>query len=288
MTDYPLKLIFKIALVIFMAGNMSAMGLQLSISDACRPLRSVRFVLTSLIIGFVIGPAISQLVVFFVPMEQPYATGLLLLGMTPCAPFLPLVVRRANGDLAAAAGLTLLASVGTILIMPLLVPMVAAGLPVSALSIARPLAILILLPLAAGTAIKSIWTAFAKRIYFYVNRITAIGTIMFVCMVLILNFQRFIGSIGSHALLAELLYVPAMAFVGYVSGVGMPAGRRSVISLGMCTRNVGAAAAIVGTDGDQRTMVMLVIATFVTIAVSAGAASWFAGATPKAPTDDTA
>ena len=54
------------------------------------------------------------------------------------------------------------------------------------------------------------------------------------------------------------------------------------MSLGMCTRNIGAAAAIVGAHGDQRIMVSLVIATLVTVAVSFAAAPWFSRAAAKA------
>jgi predicted Na+-dependent transporter len=63
---------------------------------------------------------------------------------------------------------------------------------------------------------------------------------------------------------------------GYLIAAGMPAKQRSVMSLGMGTRNIGVAAAIVGTKGDQKIMVMLVIATLVTVALSFTTAAWFA------------
>jgi bile acid:Na+ symporter, BASS family len=277
-----LQLIFTISLFIFMVGNLSAMGLQLRVAEACAPLKNARFVVATLVGGFVIGPALAYLVVLAIPMPPPYATGVLLLGMAPSAPFLPLVVRKANGDPAAAAGVMLLASLGTILIMPLGVPLVAVGLSASAWSIAKPLLSMILLPLALGILIKSRWDRAAERIYKYVKGITGIGTIVFLLMVLILHFKAFLGSVGSHALLAQLVYVPALGVAGYMIGAGMPESRRSVMSLGMCTRNIGAAAAIVGANGDQRIMVSLVIATLVTVAFSFAAAPWFSRATAKA------
>lgn len=264
------------SLIIFMVGSLSAMGLQLRIADALVPLRNLRFVLTTLLASFAMGPALGYLVVLVVPMERPYAVGLLLLSMAPAAPFLPLVARKANGNLAATAGLMLLASVGTILVMPFGVPLVAPGLSASLWSVARPLILLVLLPLALGIAIKSVWPARADQIYLYVNGITSIVTILFLVLVFILNFKSFIGSVGSHALMAQLLYVPALAFAAYLSTAGMPDSTRSVMSLGMCTRNIGAGVAIVGPHGDQRIMVMLVIATLVTVLFSFAAAPWFA------------
>lgn len=278
------QLIFTISLIIFMVGNLSAMGLQLNLKEAIVPLKDIRFVVATLVASFVIGPALAYLVVVAIPMERPYATGVLLLGMAPAAPFLPLVVKRANGDLAAGASFMLLASLGTILAMPIGVPLVASGLSASAWRIARPLIFLVLLPLAVGVVIKSTWATSAERIYGWVKGITGLGTIVFLLMVLILNFRSFIGAIGSHAFLAQLLYVPALALGGYLSAFGMPDSKRSVMSLGLCTRNIGAAAAIVGSEGDQRIMVMLVIATLVTVAFSFAAAPWFARiARPPAP-----
>ncbi len=259
-----------------MVGNLLAMGLQLRVSDAIVPLKSVRFVFATLIASFVFSPALAFAVTRVIPMERPYAIGILLLGLAPAAPFLPLAVKNAKGDLAAAAGLMLLASLGTIIVMPLGVPLIAPGMSASAWRIARPLLFLIFLPLAVGLGVKYRLPDTADWLYRYVKVITGVGTIVFLGVVLVLNFHGFIGAIGSRAFLAQLLFVPGLTVGGYWIGAGLPREQRSVMSLGICTRNIGAAAAIVGAGGDQRIMVMLVIATIATVAVSFGAAAWFA------------
>jgi bile acid:Na+ symporter, BASS family len=271
-----LQLVFKFSLIIFMVGNLLAMGLQLRVSDAIAPLKSVRFVFATLIASFVFSPALAFAVTRVIPMEPPYAIGILLLGLAPAAPFLPLAVKNAKGDLAAAAGLMLLASLGTIIVMPLGVPLIAPGMSTSAWRIARPLLFLIFLPLAVGLGVKYRLPDTADWLYRYVKVITGVGTIVFLGVVLVLNFHGFIGALGSRAFLAQLLFVPGLTVGGYLIGAGLPREQRSVMSLGICTRNIGAAAAIVGTGGDQRIMVMLVIATLATVAVSFGAAAWFA------------
>jgi bile acid:Na+ symporter, BASS family len=271
-----LQVLFKISLVIFMVGNLSAMGLQIQLADAIIPLKNRRFALRTLIACFVLGPALAYFTILVVPMEHPYAIGVLLLGMTPAAPFMPLVVKKANGNLAVAACFMLLASLGTIVIMPFGVPLISKGLSASAWSIAKPLILLVLLPLAIGIVIRSRSAAAANWLFRCVNIITGIGTLFFLLLVILLDFKSFIGAIGSHAFLAQILYVPALAVVGYLMGSGLPDDTRSVMSLGMCTRNIGVAAAIVGTDGDERTMVMLVIATLVTLTFSFVAAARFA------------
>ena len=78
--------------------------------------------------------------------------GLILLGLTPCAPLLPMVAERARGDLNYAATFMLLASAGTVIEMPFAVPLMVEGLTVSAWDIAKPLLLLVLIPLAIGVS----------------------------------------------------------------------------------------------------------------------------------------
>jgi len=271
-----LQFVFRFSLIIFMVGNLSAMGLQLRLADAVLPLKSPRFVFRTILASFLLGPVLAWLVTLTVPLERPYAIGLLLLGLAPAAPFLPLVVKNARGDLAAAAGLMLLVSLGTMVVMPFGVPLVAPGMSANAWIVARPLLFLILLPLVLGLMVKYRWPRTADCVYRYVKVITAVGTVLFLVLSVVLNFNGFVGSVGSHALLAQILFVAGLAVGGYLVAAGMPPKQRSVISLGVCTRNIGAAAAIVGTDGDQKIMVMLVIGALVTVAVSFAAAAWFA------------
>jgi BASS family bile acid:Na+ symporter len=270
-----MRVTFKVALVIFMVGNLSSMGLQLKVGDALSRLRNVRFLLVSLFGCFVFSPGLAYLLTRLLPMEQPYAVGLLLLGLAPAAPFLPLVVRNGRGDLAAGAALMLLASVGTILIMPFALPFIAPGLTTSTWVIARPLVFLVLLPLSAGIIVRSRLPNFADYLYSWDKRITGIATIIFLAIVLATNYRSFIGAIGSYAFAGQLLFVGGLTVGGYVFAVGLPLAQRVVISLGVCTRNIGVAAAIVGTGGEQKVMVMLVIGTVATVVGSFAAAAWF-------------
>jgi BASS family bile acid:Na+ symporter len=236
--------------------------------------------------SFLFSPVLAWVLAAVVPLESPYRIGLLLLGFAPAAPFLPLAVKCARGDLSATAGLMFLASVGTVVVMPFGVPLVAPGISASAWSVARPLLLLVLLPLGAGLLVKHFWADKADWAYRYVKVVTVAGTIVFLAVTLVLNFSGFVGSLGSHALLAQLLFVSGLALGGYLISAGMPANQRSVMSLGMGTRNIGAAAAIVGINGDQKIMVMLVIATLVTVAISFTMAAWFARSGPTRLTDE--
>jgi len=70
----------------------------------------------------------------------------------PCAPFLPAIAKKAGGDLGFTAAFMLLTATGTVAFMPFAVPLSIEGWTVSAWTIARPLLIVVLLPLAVGRA----------------------------------------------------------------------------------------------------------------------------------------
>jgi bile acid:Na+ symporter, BASS family len=89
-----LMILLKISLVIFMAGNLLDMGLKLNPQDDSAGLRNVRFVAHTLVWGFVLCPALAYVIPMVVRLEQPYAIGLILMGMTPCAPLLPAIAMK--------------------------------------------------------------------------------------------------------------------------------------------------------------------------------------------------
>src|SRR5688500_14171363 len=113
-----LDIALKISLVLFMVGNLLDMGLLLKVQAALGALRNVRFVSLSLLWGFILLPRLASLLSVVVPLEPPYAIGLLLLALAPCAPFLPPMVDRARGDMGYTAAFMLLASVATVAYMP--------------------------------------------------------------------------------------------------------------------------------------------------------------------------
>ncbi len=270
-----LQSVFRASLIVFLVGNLSCMGLQLDLADAVRPLRQFQFVLVTMVASFVCGPILAMAVTWLVPLPQPYAVGLLLLGLAPAAPFLPLVVKNGKGDLSAAAALMLLASVGTVLIMPLAVPRIAPGMPVSTWTVAKPLLFLVLAPLFAGLAVRQ-WSApWAELLYKWDRVITGIGTAVFLAVVVVTNFKSTVGAIGSYAFAAQIVFVSALTLTGYLLALGLQFGQRVVVSLGMCTRNIGAAVAIARGSGDEQIIVMLVIGTVVTVGMSFMAAAWF-------------
>ena len=156
--------VLKASAIAFMIGNLLAIGLETDLKAALAPLRDLRFVVTATLLDSLFCPAFAWLISRLLPLAPPYATGLLLIGLAPAAPFLPIMVRRAGGDLAYAAAFMLIAAVDTVLLMPFAVPLIVPGLSVDPWTVAKPLLVLLFLPMAAGMAVKTVAPFVAVRL----------------------------------------------------------------------------------------------------------------------------
>jgi bile acid:Na+ symporter, BASS family len=280
-----LSIAFKISLVIFMAGNLLDMGLRLKIQDALVGLRHGRFVVHSLLWSFVLCPALAYLATVVVPLDQPYAVSLLLVSMAPCAPFLPAMVGKARGDLGYTASFMLLAAFGTVVYMPVVVPLVVKGVTVSAWGIAKPLVMLVLVPMAIGMATFRAAPALAAKLQPAVKTITTIGTIIMLALLMVLYGKGFLGSAGSYASVTLAGFLIVVTAASYGLAFGLSPDQKSVLSLGICTRNAGAALAALYAvpDLDPRAVIGAALVVPIMVIVSILAARWFAGRVAAVP-----
>ena len=259
-----------------MAANLASIGLELDLRSALVPLRNRRFVLVVLAWNWLLCPGFAWLLVWTIPMAKPYGIGLLLIGMAPAAPFLPMMVRRAGGDIAYAAAFLLMATIGTVGFVPLALPLVAPGLAVDVWQIARQLIALLLLPQAVGMSIKAWLPVLAERIRQPVMFLAEGATLGLLAAIGVLYFDGFIGAIGSYAIGAQFLFSIGVTVGSFVLGVGLKPEHRCVVSLGVCTRNLGAALApLLAVSADPRATVMVALGVPVALIVTFVAARWF-------------
>lgn len=273
-----LQSLLTISIVIFMVVNLLDMGLRLKLREALEGLRNVRFVMLGVLFGFIICPALAYLLATAIPLAPPYAMGMILLGMTPCSPFLPTMVDRARGDSAYAGAFTLLASVVTVAYMPLAVPVMVTGLTEDAWTIAKPLLFFVLAPTAIGMAIQRNSASLAAGLQPYVKKMTVISTISVLALTIALYGKGLAAAVGSYAFGTQILFFSVATAGTYALSFNLPQTQRSVLTLGMSTRNVGAAFAplLSVQDIDQRAIVMVAIGLPMQIIASLLAAQWLA------------
>lgn len=238
-----LEKVLKVTLVIFMFGNMLDLGLRLDFKKALQGLKDVRFVILTLVWGYIVCPGLGYLMAVTLPLSPPYAMALILVAIAPGNPFLAISVAKARGDVNYAASFMLLASAVTVVYMPFMVPVLVKGLNATPWMIAKPMLGFILLPMVLGVIFRMQWEAVAARVQPFVKKLTGLDTLAMITLLLVVYGKGLISSVGTFALGSQVVLVAVVAFAAYRLGFGMPKPQKQVLVLGLCARNVGAALA---------------------------------------------
>jgi BASS family bile acid:Na+ symporter len=272
-----LMVLFKASLAIFMAGSLLDMGLRLVLTDAIWGLRNIRFVAHTLAWSFAFCPALAYAITLVLPLKEPYAVGLLLLGMAPCAPFVPMLVEKAKGDLGYTAAFMLLASVGTVICMPFTVPLLVKGLTAGAWAIAKPLLMVVLLPMAVGVIVRRRSDALAAKTQPMVKKLAGLAGLVWCVLCLIIYGKALLGVAGELAVLSQLVFFGIVCVSTYWLGLGLRHEQKIVLSVGVTTRNLGACLTplLAVPDMDQRATLMVVLALPIMVIVARLGAIWF-------------
>jgi BASS family bile acid:Na+ symporter len=182
-------------------------------------------------------PEVIYLICRILPMAEPYVIGIMLFSMAPAAPFLPLLVERARGDMSFAGALVPLVAVGTVVFMSLMGPLFVKGVSITIWLLAKPLLLTILLPLVIGTATRHYTETVATKIIPAVNVIAKLTTLMTIAWAFVLYAREMLATAGSFAILSMTVFMVVMGLITYRFGFGLKQNQRSVMSLGMLTRN---------------------------------------------------
>lgn len=280
-------LVFRVLAAIFMVGSLATAGLAVPPRDVLVPLKHGRFVVTTLVLGWLVGPLFAILLLRIIPLDASYATGLLLLSLAPCAPPAAARARSAGGDPAYIAGFIVLSAVATVVIMIVAVPLMIDGLSANAWGILRPLLLLVLLPLIAGMWVKERWPRTAARMMRPLDSITRVIGGLLLLLVAIIFGSRVIEAIGSYAIVAQVAFLGGMTLISWTCAFGLSHEHKSVLAIGMATRNLAAAGApLITVDHDPRVIVMLAITVPVMVVLSTLARQWIGRRVP--PPDDAA
>src|SRR5216110_3013010 len=252
-----------VAMLAFVLSSMLAMGLGLTVGGIIAPLRDVRRVVLSLLANFVLVPLIALAIGALLRLDQPLGVGLLLLGSAAGAPFLPKLAQLAKGNLAFAVGLMVLLMVVTVGYLPLVLPLLLPGVSVNPAKIARSLFLLMLLPLAAALAFKARFATAAVLTKPILDRISNLSLIVFILLLVAVNFKNVLGVFGTRGIFAGLLFIAISFGIGWLLG-GPNADARRVLALGTAQRNI-AAALVVGSQSftDPKVVVMVAVVAIV-------------------------
>jgi BASS family bile acid:Na+ symporter len=231
---------FKPMVLVFVVANMGVLGLQARIGEVIDTFKNKKAMALIFVWGFVFGPVLAYVVTLVIPLAEPYVLVMLISSVAPMAPFFPIMVERARGDVNFAGAFVPVVIVGTVVFIPLIGPLVIEGLTVSPLELAKRLFLTLLLPLAIAAAVRHYADTVATKIFPAVNVITKIITLVAIIECLVLYGPPVVQMFGSLAFLAGTIFMVVMALVSYRFGFGLKQNQRRVMALGMLQRNLGA------------------------------------------------
>ncbi|MFC8596899.1 bile acid:sodium symporter family protein [Isoptericola sp. NPDC057191] len=245
MTDV-LTAIAQVAILVFVLASMIGLGLSLTVQQILTPLKDVKLVVLGLVTSFVVAPAAAWAIAALFGLSDSQSLGLLLLGVAAGAPFLPKLAQLAKGEVPYSVGLMVLLMVVTVAYVPLVLPLLVDGVTVSAWDIARPLLLLMLLPLAVALAVRARYPESAKLAPI-LNRVSTTALALGIGSAVLVGLPQIWDQVGTGVLLATLLFTAVCLVVGWLLG-GSGRAQRSVTSLGTAQRNLSAALLIAGTS----------------------------------------
>jgi len=256
---------------LFTVSNLAAMGLQVRMPEVLVALRNKKSLALIFVWGWVLGPAVGYLITKVLPLAEPYVVVVLLASLAPCAPFLQQMVGKARGDMGFAGALIPLVAIGTVVLMPLMAPLLIKGLTISTWALAKPLLLTILLPLVIGAVFRHFADKGATKIFPAVKGFALLTTLLTIVWCLVIYGQGMLNTAGQFALAAMTLFMVGMGLITYRFGFGMKQNQRSVMALGMGTRNVAAvlSAALAIPNADPRIVVMVVMWTLWSVVLAA-------------------
>jgi bile acid:Na+ symporter, BASS family len=249
--------IIPITLLAFVVSSMLAVGLSLTVGEILLPLRNRRLVGLALMANFILMPLAAVVIARLLRLEQSLSAGLLLLGTAAGAPFLPKLAAVAKGNLAFAVGLMVMLMALTVGYMPLVLPLLLEGVSVNPMSIARSLVVLMLLPLAAGLAVKRKYEAVAVRVAPVLNKVSSASLLLLIVLLLATNIRNIAAMFGTRGVLASSIFLLVSFGTGWLLG-GPGPDTRSVLALGSAQRNIAAALVVGGQNFDDPKVVVMV------------------------------
>lgn len=255
--DASAKLYLGIALMVVMMG----MGLSLTVSDFRRVLLYPKAVLVGLFNQIVLLPLFAYLLVSVMQLRPELAVGLMLLAACPGGPTSNLITHLCKGDTALSVTLTALSSIITLISIPLVLEWslthflgAQKDIHIERSEVFKDLLLVVLLPVAAGMAVRHFKPGFAFRMERTVKIASASILFVLIAGLCVKENDKIIPYFAEVGFVTLLLNIMALVSGYYFSGAfRLPAPQRICISIEVGIQNgtlaIGLALGLLG-NGD--------------------------------------
>ena len=257
------SILVRIFVPIFAVGSMLTVGFRYSVQEIVKPLRDIPGVITAVVANFVLVPLLAVAILWLIRIETPLAIGLMVVSVAAGAPMLIRLTQIAREPVSFAASILVLLLVVTMIYMPIVIPRLASGDPISAMAIARPLLLTMLLPLCLAFVVRALSPRTAETLLPWAGKITNVALYIMVAATVMGNLDAVLGVFGKGAILSALLLIAGAFAIGYLVGT-FDKREKIVLGFGTAQRNFGAATVVaVQSFTDPNVLVMTVVCSTV-------------------------
>lgn len=206
--------------LIFVVTSMLNVGLTQKPSRILFHLQNHQFLLTMLIVNLMLVPALMIYALRLVPVAPHYEVGLLLFGLAAGAPFLIHLTRTSKRDLALGATVMMVLMLGTVVTMPIVLPVLIDGVTVSAWEIVAPMFTQMILPMVIGMVILQWFESFTAIVQPWVAKLSNIA-LYALLVAIVVGFSTALADPDIWIALGVGFGVLIIAFfIGYMIGDG--------------------------------------------------------------------
>jgi bile acid:Na+ symporter, BASS family len=245
---------------IFVVSTMLNVGLTQSLSAILAHLKNYPFVLKMLLANFILAPLFMIFTLMFTNFDSALRDGLLIFSLCAGAPFLIKLTKTADHSIALGAAVMILLIAGTVIYVPIVLPLVLYGASVDAWAIAWSLFLQMLLPIAAGMLAVQLVPDLTKRAQPWVAWLGNISLYVLIAVTLIGYLPNLVGIIKTGVIYLGLGFVLVAFVIGYLMGGGKDH-LEDVGGLGTAQRNIAAGLIIaIQNESDPNVLVTLTLA----------------------------
>lgn len=208
----------KDAIVPLLALIMFGMGMVLSAADFKRVFRQPKSIGLGIFLQFTVMPFAAFVISKILDLPVELTTGLVLLGACPGGTASNVITFLAGGNLALSITMTTFSTLLAVIATPTLTWLyVGQSVPVPFADMLLSILKIIIIPVTAGLAFNTFFSAKLKTIKNVFPLISVVAIVVIIAIVVALNQSR-IESMGLIVILAVILH----NFSGIVSGYGIP------------------------------------------------------------------
>jgi len=232
-----LGIILAASLIIIMFG----MGLSLTIKDFKRVLIYPKAVFIGLVSQIIILPLIGYLIAVGLDLSPTISVGIMLLAASPGGATSNILTHLAKGDLALSVSLNAIASILSIITIPIIVQFALTHfadqtqeVSIDAITIVKQLFIIVIIPVIIGMFIKAKFHDFAAKMEKPVNVASALIFVLVIVGVVFSIRDVFMGYLSEAGIPSIILNISTMV-IGFLLAIMFKLNKAQAISISIGT-----------------------------------------------------